>query len=199
LAQPPEIAAALEASMQFQFDMSSSTLPAVAGTSSTEALTGQMMLGVLQQMLDVQKQCFTEIINIQREQLNHARALHAENLNRWRTVLQRWTEHYPELPGSCKTIYPVMEKAYLSMLDNLSQELIDQGKDAFDSEFALQEFIDKNGQKLGQFGHILSVIGPISEIGAQQQQAAQQAQQQQNNEAKGAAPKGNVDHRNEGA
>ena len=56
--------------MQFQFDMSSNTLPATAGTSSTEALTGQMVLGVLQQMLDVQKQAFQEMINIQREQLN---------------------------------------------------------------------------------------------------------------------------------
>jgi len=178
--------------MQFQFDMSSSTIPATPGTSSTEAMTGQMILGVLQQMLDVQKAAFQEMINIQREQLNHARALHAETLNRWRTILSRWAEHYPELPGSCKTIYPVMEKAYLSMLDNLSQELIDQGKDAFDSEFALQEFIDKNGQKIGQFGHLLSIIGPISEIGVQQQQ-------QQANEAKANAAKGNVDQRSEGA
>lgn len=155
--------------MQFQFDIGSNTIP-TSGNTSTEALTNQMMLGVMQQLLDVQKQGFQEIINLQREQLNHARALHAENINRWRTVLGRWESHYPELPGNCKQIYPLMEKAYLSMLDNLSQELIDQGQEAFDSEFALQEFIDKNGQKLGQFGHLLSVIGPISEIGNQQQQ-----------------------------
>jgi len=156
--------------MQFQFDISSNALPATSNSGSTEALTNQMILGVLQQVLDVQKQGLQEIINLQREQLNHARGLHAENLNRWRTVLARWETHYPELPGNCKQIYPLMEKAYLNMLDNLSQELIDQGRDAFDSEFALQEFIDKNGQKLGQFGHLLSVIGPISEIGNQQQQ-----------------------------
>jgi len=43
-------------------------------------------------------------------------------------VLARWETHYPELPGNCKQIYPLMEKAYLNMLDNLSQELIDQEK-----------------------------------------------------------------------
>ncbi len=165
--------------MQFQFDIGSNSIPTTAsGGGSTEALTGQMMLGILAQMLDVQKQAFQEMINVQREQLNHFRALHAENINRWRTVLARWETNYPELPGSCKKIYPMMEKAFLSMLDNLSQELIDQGEDAFESEFALQEFVDKNGQKLAQFGHILSVIGPISEIGTQQ------AQQQPNNPAK---------------
>ena len=171
--------------MQFQFDIGSNSLPTTtsSGGGTTEALTGQMMLGVMQQMLDVQKQAYQEMINIQREQLNHFRALHAENLNRWRTVLSRWETNYPELPGSCKRIYPVMEKAYLTMLDNLSQDLIDQGEEAFDSDFALQEFVDKNGQKLAQFGHILSVIGPISEIGTQQ--AAQQAQQQKEAEAKG--------------
>ena len=64
--------------MQFQFDMSSNTVPATPGTSSTEAMTGQMILGVLQQMLDLQKAAFQEMINLQREQLNHARALHDE-------------------------------------------------------------------------------------------------------------------------
>ena len=160
-----------------QFDIYSNTLPATTGGSgSTDSLTLQMLLGAMQQMLDVQKQAFQEIINIQREQLNHARGLHAENLNRWKTVLARWETHYPELPGNCKKVYPIMEKAYLSMLDNLSQDLVDQGQDVFESDFTLQEFIDRNGQKLGQFGHLLGVIGPISEIGNQQQQS---------NEAKG--------------
>src|SRR4051812_941176 len=112
-----------EAPMQFQFDIASSAPPATAGSGSTETISVQMLLGVMQQMLDIQKQAFTEMINLQREQLNHARALHAENLNRWRTILARWEQNYPELPGNCKKIYPTMEKAYLSMLDNLSQDL----------------------------------------------------------------------------
>lgn len=156
--------------MQFQFDIASSAPATPAGSTPSESMSVQMLLGVMQQMLDVQKQAYTEMINVLREQLNHARALHAENLNRWRTILARWEQNYPELPGNCKKIYPIMEKAYLSMLDNLSQDLVDQGQEAFDSEFALQEFIDRNGAKLGQFGHLLSVIGPISEVGNQQQQ-----------------------------
>lgn len=156
--------------MQFQFDVSTNAVPAPVGANSTEAMTQQMILGVLQQMLDVQKQAFQEMLNVQREHLNHMRALQADAINRWRTVLGRWESHYPELPGNCKKVYPLMEKAYLSLLDNLSQELVDEGDGALDSDFALQEFIDKNGQRLGQFGQILSVIGPISEVGSQQQQ-----------------------------
>lgn len=166
----------IEADMQFQFDVTSNVLPASSNAHSSESLTQQMTLGILQQLLDVQKQGFQEMINLQRELLNHMRALHAENINRWRTILGRWEEHYPELPGNCKKIYPIMEKAYLSMLDNLSQELVDEGKDAFDSEYALQDFIERNGQKLGQFGHILNVIGPISEVGNQQHQQQQSSE-----------------------
>lgn len=154
--------------MQFSFDISSSTPPKPAdAAAANDSLTGQMILGVLQQMLDVQKQSYQEMIGLLRDHLNHARALHAENLARWKNILARWEKDYPDLPGNCKKIYPVMERTYLSMLNSLSQDLADQGEDAFDSEFALQDFLDRNGMKIGQFAHLLSVIGPLSEAGGQ--------------------------------
>lgn len=154
--------------MQFSFDISSSAPAKPAqGAQSGDSATGQLILGVLQQMLDLQKQAYQEMTTLLREQLNHARALHAENLARWRGILSRWEKDYPELPANCKKVYPVMEKAYLSMLNNLSIDLADQGDEAFDSEFALQDFLDRNGMKIGQFAHLLSVIGPISEAGGQ--------------------------------
>ena len=44
---------------------------------------------------------------------------------------------------------------------------------ALDNEFAVQEFLDRYGMKLGQLGHILSVIGPLSEA-AHQNEASKQ-------------------------
>lgn len=165
--------------MQFQFDVSSGAVPkqATAGPSSADA-TGQLVVGLLQQMLDAQKQAHQEIVGLLREQLQHARAIHAENFARWKTILGRWEDEYPDLPAFCRRVYPLMEKSYLEMLNTLSQDLADQGEDAFSSEFAIQDFIDRNGMKLGQFAHLLSVIAPISEIGNQQAAAAAQEKDQ---------------------
>ena len=154
--------------MQFQFDMTSN-LSQKPAAPVPEASVGQMVLGVLQQMLDFQRQSHQELMQVVAEQLNHARAIHVENITRWRNILGRWETDYPELPGNCKQIYPVMEKTYLHMLNSLSQELAEQGEGAFDNEYELQDFLDKNGAKIGQFAHLLNVIGPICEVATQNQ------------------------------
>jgi len=138
-------------------------------------MTNQAMLGVMQQMLELQRQAFSAMANLLQEHLNHARAIHGESVARWRNLLTRWEDQYPDLGHNCKKIYPVMERTFLHMLDNLALDLAEQGEHAFDSEFALQDFIDRNGVKLGQFGHLLSVIGPISEAGTQLQNQANES------------------------
>ena len=142
--------------MQFSFDISSNATPekkADAPVASGEPVTmPAMVLGLMQQMLDSQRQAHQEMIALLREQLNHARAL-------------RWEKVYPELPDHARKIYPVMEKTYLEMLNRLATDLAEEGEEAFDNEFALQDFLDRNGPKIGQFAHLLSIIGPISEVG----------------------------------
>jgi hypothetical protein len=155
--------------MQFSFDISSSGLPEkkADSTPAAEITPTQMLVGILQQMLDSQRQAHLEILGVLREHLNHARAVHQENLARWKTILGRWEKDYPELPANARKIYPVMERAYLDMLNRLASDLADEGDEALDTEFSLQDFLDRNGMKIGQFGHLLSVIGPISEVGNQ--------------------------------
>jgi hypothetical protein len=50
-------------------------------------------------------------------------------------------------------------------VQDLVTDLIDQGEDGFDSHFALQEFLDRHGMRVSQLGHLLGLIGPLSEAG----------------------------------
>jgi hypothetical protein len=155
--------------MQFSFDIASASQPEKnepIGLRSDGSL-GPIVLGVLQQMLENQRQAFQEMTGLLREQLNHSRAVQQEQMSRWKSMLQRWETEYPDLPEHARKVYPVMEKAYVDMLNQMATEMAERGDEAFDTEFALQEFVDRNAMKIGQFAHLLSVIGPISELGNQ--------------------------------
>jgi hypothetical protein len=83
-------------------------------------------------------------------------------------VLARWQGDFPGLPEACKHVLPVLERAYIDLIAELTNQLRDQ-TDALDNEFALAEFLDRYGGRLNQLGTLLNVVGPIAEVAAQQQ------------------------------
>ena len=107
------------------------------------------------------------LLEVLRESLAFAKHTHQENLLRWRNILNRWDKDFPDLPADGKRAYPVLEKAYLNLVQNMMTDLIELEEDGFDSDFALQDFLDRHGMRVGQLGHLLSIVGPISEIGNQ--------------------------------
>ena len=54
-----------------------------------------------------------------------------------------------------------------SELVGMADELADQGDDALDNDFSVQDFLDRYGMRIGQLSHILSVIGPLAEAAGQ--------------------------------
>lgn len=162
--------------MQFQFDIASSTgkPPAQAHPPVAETVPE-----LLRQILEQHREQLQQIVQIQIEHLNHVRAAAQDNLARWRQLLGRWQNDHPEFAGNCKAAYPVMEKAYVHLLEKMAQELTDADEDSFDNEFAIQEFIDRYGMKVGQLSHMLSIVGPLSEAAHQLDEIAKQQQQQQ--------------------
>ncbi len=148
--------------MHFQFDVASSSTPSAPPVPATPETVPDLL---------------RQILEVQREQLNHARATALDNLARWRQLLARWQDEHPEFAGYCKKAYPLLEKSYVQMLANMVEELSEQGDDALDGDFAVQEFLDRYGMKLGQLSHLISIIGPLSEAAHQQDEASKQQQQ----------------------
>lgn len=140
--------------MQSQFDVSSLPPPGQTGSrASQESLTD-----LLRQILEVQKE--------QLAQLRATAAVH-DAAARWRSLLQRWSQDFPELPRACRRALPILEKAYGAIIAALVEELDHNGEEALDNDFALQDFLDRYGLRLGQLGNILNLVGPIAEASQQ--------------------------------
>jgi hypothetical protein len=112
------------------------------------------------------------MLEVQREQLTYQRTAAAAHdmTARWRAFLSRWNHEFPGLSEACKRAMPLLEKCYGQMINDLTERLSDE--DALDSDFAVQEFLDRYGMRLAQLGTILNLVGPLAEAGANQGESA---------------------------
>jgi hypothetical protein len=141
--------------MNFQFDVTpliTSPVPAAEPPPAPPSET----VDLLRQLLDVG-----------REQLALARAAAAAHdaAGRWRAFLGRWQKEFPTLGEDCRKALPILERTYGKLLADLSEQLRDEGAEALDTDFALQEFLDRYGMKLAQLGTILNMVAPLAEAG----------------------------------
>ena len=136
--------------MHFQFEVASQ---AQAGAGPTASGAPADVADLLRQMLEVQRQS----LELQRAALDAGA--------RWRAVLARWQGDFPGLPDACKNVLPVLERAYMDLVAELTDHLRNQG-DSLANEFALAEFLDRYGMRLNQLATLLNVVGPIADVAA---------------------------------
>ena len=138
--------------MQFDFGVPAppaQALPPPTGDSAAE---------LLRQLLEVQKETLAV----------HKTMLAAMDGNsRWRNLLYRWREEFPTLPAMARDALPLLEKAYAAILNSLVEDLQDKGQNGIDNEFAMQEFLDRYGMRLGQLSHLLNLVSPLAEMTSQ--------------------------------
>ena len=148
--------------MQFQFDMTAQTAPPPL-TPPTPVTPTEL----LRQIRDSQRDYLGQMLEVQNQQLAHARAIAQDATARWRNILGRWEKDLPQLPQDCQEAYPILERLYVHLLANMSEELTREGEEGFDSGFAMQEFLDRYGMRMGQLGHLVHMLGPIAEAAHQ--------------------------------
>jgi hypothetical protein len=139
--------------MNFQFEV---TQP--VGSAAAHSGPPPEVIDVLRQMLAVQQ-----------EHLAFARAVQ-DATGRWRTVLARWQGDYPGLPEACKQVLPMLERAYIDLVAELTNHVRDQS-DSLANEYSLAEFLDRYGVRLNQLATLLNVVGPIAEVAPQESSA----------------------------
>lgn len=136
--------------MNFQIDMAPAAGHSGEGLSSTPV----EMVDLLRQILEVQK-----------EQLNHLKAVH-DHQARWRAFLARWQTDFPDLAEGCRQTVPVLERVYVNLISELTARLgTGEEEESLDSDFALREFLDLYGMRLAQLGTILNQVAPLAESG----------------------------------
>ena len=140
--------------MHFQFDMSAVAFPRLESAQGS----GAEVHDLLRQMLEVE-----------REQLNHLRTFVGAHDGgaRWRAFLERWRQDFADLPQACRQALPILERSYGKLIAELADHLCQNGSDALENDFALQEFLDRYGMRLTQLGTILNLVAPFAEAGSQ--------------------------------
>ena len=135
--------------MQFQFDMSGPSMPPPQPPADSANLAG-----ILQ-----------EILEVQRQQLNHLQTLVSahDGAARWRAFLARWREDFPELADACRQAIPTLERTYSKLISELTDQLGPNGADSLESDFVLQEFLDRYGMRLTQLGTLLNMVAPLAD------------------------------------
>ena len=81
---------------------------------------------------------------------------------RWRSFLSRWDSEFPGIGSACKHALPMLERAYLTLIRELTDKLASD-PDAISDDFLLSEFLDRYGMRLGQLGNLLSQLAPLAD------------------------------------
>ena len=103
-------------------------------------------------------------LDIQKEQLAVLRAQSAaqDGLARWRAFLARWQSDFPDIGQGCKLVLPIVERAYLTLIKEMTDRLREEDG-GLDDDFALGEFLDRYGMRLNQLATILGQLAPLAD------------------------------------
>lgn len=106
-----------------------------------------------------------QMLQIQQEQLHLMKVQLAaqDHVARCRAFLQRWEGEYPNLGAACKQALPLLERAYVHLLQEMAEQIGNMEADEVCDEFWLSEFIDRYGMRLSQLGNIVSQVAPLAE------------------------------------
>jgi hypothetical protein len=142
--------------MQFQFDVVTNP---PANPVARPVGQAQAIIDLLSQILEQQR----ALLEVHREHLAFVRSVAQDSQTRWRNLLARWQNEFPDLGEACRVGYPMLEQAYVRLLNDATNELAELGDDGVTNDFATQEFLDRNGMRLSQLGQLMSVLGPLAE------------------------------------
>ncbi len=117
-------------------------------------------VGPPNEMVDLLRQ----LIAIQQEQvaLLKSQAAAQDGVARWRTFLARWEGEYPGIGQDCRQILPVLERAYLALVRDLTDKIA-ANPDEMTEEFILAEFLDRYGMRLGQMANLIGQLSLLAD------------------------------------
>lgn len=105
-----------------------------------------------------------QLVALQQEQLTLLKAQQAnqDSAAKTRGFLARWEDEFPGIGPACKQVVPALERAYLTLLRELTEKIA-VDPEALTDEFLLSEFLDRYGMRLSQLASILGQIAPLAD------------------------------------
>jgi hypothetical protein len=91
----------------------------------------------------------------------------AQNNQRQRAgELQQWKDANPLLARRCRAAAEALSQVQTEFLQSLTCDVSDSHEDMLDSEFVLNEFVDKYGPRLAHLNGVLQMLSQLSANGA---------------------------------
>lgn len=75
--------------------------------------------------------------------------------------LQQWKDANPELARSCRAAAETLSRVQTQFLDSLTEEIADSEDSLQESEFMLNEFVDRFGPRLAHLNGVLQVLAQL--------------------------------------
>jgi len=79
------------------------------------------------------------------------------------TELDRWKQANPELAKSCRDAVDVLSDVQNEFLQSLTNEVDENEYSLRDSDYMLQEFVDRYGPRLAHLNGVLQVLSQLAE------------------------------------
>ncbi len=115
----------------------------------------------LPELADLQRQA----IDLQKHQLHVAQAIYAQHDSspKWKSLLARWSDDFPTIGRDCKRVLPMVERAYLNLMKEVTDRLEDADVDELENDFTLGEFLDRYSSRLAQLAGIINQLTPLAD------------------------------------
>jgi hypothetical protein len=75
--------------------------------------------------------------------------------------LQQWKDANPDLARSCRAAAETLSRVQTQFLDNMTEEICDSEGGLEESEFMLNEFVDRFGPRLAHLNGVLQVLAQL--------------------------------------
>jgi hypothetical protein len=135
--------------------------------ANTRVCTEELVVSLLRQIATVQEKQTA----LMEQMVNHL----SHNQRQRNHELNNWKEQNPKLAQNCKTAAETLVKVQTHMLKTITGEVIMADEDLVDSDFMLNEFVDRYGPRLAHLNGILQVLAQLGSNPVAAEQPANEA------------------------
>lgn len=96
-----------------------------------------------------------ELLEDMMEQMQHSQSQRANELNQWKDA-------NPLLARRCRAAAEALSQVQTEFLQGLTVDINDNYEDMLDSEFVLNEFVDRYGPRLAHLNGVLQLLSQLS-------------------------------------
>jgi hypothetical protein len=122
--------------------------------ANTRVSSEELVMGLLRQMVTTQERQ----TKLMEEMVHH---LSSQQKQR-QAELGQWKEQNPELADSCRKAAETLSKVQTQFLETVTEEVISSDDSLLDSEYMLNEFVDRFGPRMVHLNGILQVLAQLS-------------------------------------